>query len=274
MRDRFSIGEMSKLHNVPIKTLRYYDEIGLFKPIEVDGNNGYRYYSIEQFEQLNTITYLKFLGLPLKEIKRHMEIRDVDSFLELLKKQREITEITMKRLALVNRQFCKRIEEIEGFLHTDLMEEPFLQTLPARGIISLQQPLHSEYEWEVALTRLAAKNKETPALIIGKVGLTVSKMNLYSNKFDEYNSIFILQEEQVEPARPVSYLPAGSYACIHYRGNHSQSAEYYSKLLHFIAEQGCEIVGDAIERTVINQYITRDNDKYITELQIPVLKPA
>jgi len=55
MKNRFSIGEMSILHNVPVKTLRYYDEIGLFKPIEVDSNNRYRYYSTEQFEQLNTI---------------------------------------------------------------------------------------------------------------------------------------------------------------------------------------------------------------------------
>ncbi|MBP2664195.1 MAG: MerR: Hg(II)-responsive transcriptional regulator [Firmicutes bacterium] len=67
MKNRFSIGEMSKLHNVPVKTLRYYDDIGLFKPTKVDESSKYRYYSIEQFEQLNTITYLKFSGLPLKE---------------------------------------------------------------------------------------------------------------------------------------------------------------------------------------------------------------
>jgi len=40
MKIRFTIGEMAKLHNTQIKTLRYYDEIGVFKPIEVDENNG------------------------------------------------------------------------------------------------------------------------------------------------------------------------------------------------------------------------------------------
>lgn len=81
MKNRFTIGEMSKLHNVPIKTLRYYDEIGLFKPIKVDKCSGYRYYSTEQFEQLNTIKYLKFLGFSLKEIKKHLETRDVRDFI-------------------------------------------------------------------------------------------------------------------------------------------------------------------------------------------------
>ena len=55
MKDLFTIGEMSKLFNINIKTLRYYDEIDLFKPIIIDRTNNYRYYSTEQFEQLNTI---------------------------------------------------------------------------------------------------------------------------------------------------------------------------------------------------------------------------
>ncbi len=75
MKNRFSIGEMAKLHNTTIKTLRYYDEIGLLKPIDTDPNNGYRYYSTEQFEQLNTIQYLKEIGFTLKEIKRHLDHR-------------------------------------------------------------------------------------------------------------------------------------------------------------------------------------------------------
>ena len=44
----YKIGEFSKLTNVPIKPLRYYDEINLFKPQEIDLFSGYRYYSKEQ----------------------------------------------------------------------------------------------------------------------------------------------------------------------------------------------------------------------------------
>ncbi|WP_276527243.1 MerR family transcriptional regulator [Brevibacillus reuszeri] len=55
----FLIGEISKLFQMDVRTLRYYDEIDLFKPTHVDERTGYRYYTIEQFEQLNTILYLK-----------------------------------------------------------------------------------------------------------------------------------------------------------------------------------------------------------------------
>ena len=69
MKEFFTIGEISKLFNINKKTLRYYDEIDLFKPSYVDKNNKYRYYSIDQFECLETIQYLKELGLTLNKIK-------------------------------------------------------------------------------------------------------------------------------------------------------------------------------------------------------------
>jgi len=62
------IGEFSRLSMVPVSTLRYYDDIGLLSPVEVDSFTGYRYYSAEQLPKLNRITTLKDLGLSLTEI--------------------------------------------------------------------------------------------------------------------------------------------------------------------------------------------------------------
>jgi len=62
----FKIGEFSKLSQVTVKTLRYYDEIGLLKPAEVDRFTSYRYYSVDQLPRLNRILALKDLGLSLE----------------------------------------------------------------------------------------------------------------------------------------------------------------------------------------------------------------
>ena len=64
------IGDFSKFSRVSIKTLRYYDEIGLLKPAEVDKFTGYRYYSVDQLSRLNRIMGLKDLGLSLEEINQ------------------------------------------------------------------------------------------------------------------------------------------------------------------------------------------------------------
>ena len=63
------IDEFSKLSGVPIRTLRYYDEIDLFKPAEIDLFTDYRYYKEEQIEDLNLINNLKDVGFSLEEIK-------------------------------------------------------------------------------------------------------------------------------------------------------------------------------------------------------------
>ena len=62
----FKIGEFSKLSQVTVKTLRYYDEIGLLKPAEVDRFTSYRYYSARQLPRLHRILALKDLGLSLE----------------------------------------------------------------------------------------------------------------------------------------------------------------------------------------------------------------
>ena len=62
------IGLFAKLSQVPVRTLRYYDEIGLLKPAEIDRFTDYRYYSIIQLPRLNRILVLKDLGLSLEQI--------------------------------------------------------------------------------------------------------------------------------------------------------------------------------------------------------------
>jgi DNA-binding transcriptional MerR regulator len=65
----YKIGEFSWLSQVPIRTLRYYDQIGLLVPAHVERPSGYRCYTAEQLEQLNRILVYKDLGLSLREIR-------------------------------------------------------------------------------------------------------------------------------------------------------------------------------------------------------------
>src|ERR1041384_3567530 len=64
----FKIGEFSKMVQVPVPTLRYYDQMGLLKPVEVDRFTGYRYYSASQLPRLHRILALKGLGFSLEQI--------------------------------------------------------------------------------------------------------------------------------------------------------------------------------------------------------------
>ncbi len=67
----YSIGEVSKLFNLPISTLRYYDKEGLFPGMQRD--SGIRKFSPRELEALRVIECLKKSGLEIKEIKQFME---------------------------------------------------------------------------------------------------------------------------------------------------------------------------------------------------------
>lgn len=67
-----SIGKVSKIKNVSIKSLRYYDAIGILKPAYINVNTNYRYYTAEQLYLLDAIRLCIKLGIPLKNMKNYV----------------------------------------------------------------------------------------------------------------------------------------------------------------------------------------------------------
>ena len=69
----FQIGEFAQIAQVSGRQLRYYDQLGLLRPVRTDPQTGYRYYSIRQLPRLNRILALKELGLTLDQIGSLLE---------------------------------------------------------------------------------------------------------------------------------------------------------------------------------------------------------
>ena len=72
-----TVNEVSKLTGVSIRTLQYYDTIGLLKPIEYS-ESGYRLYDDTSLERLQQILLFKELEFPLKEIKKIIDAPNFD----------------------------------------------------------------------------------------------------------------------------------------------------------------------------------------------------
>ena len=94
----FRIGEFSKLTGIPIRTLRYYDSIDLFKPSEVDLFTSYRYYKEEQVKDLELINELKEVGFTLEEIRDNWNNFSEELFLK--RKKKLLEEIELKNEAI------------------------------------------------------------------------------------------------------------------------------------------------------------------------------
>lgn len=84
-KELFQIGDVAKMFQLSVSSLRHYESLGLLKPEYIDKTTGYRYYGFRQFEILNTIRYLRVLDMPLPEIIDFLKNKDV----ELIQKKLE-----------------------------------------------------------------------------------------------------------------------------------------------------------------------------------------
>ena len=94
----YKIGDFSSIVNISIRTLRYYDDIGLLKPEIVDKFTNYRYYTEDNVVEACFITLLKEVGFTLQEIIDYKNFlnsyddNDDGTNQFLLKKQNQISE--------------------------------------------------------------------------------------------------------------------------------------------------------------------------------------
>ena len=112
----FGIGTVADLANVSVRTLRYYDELGLLRPQWVDPDSGYRWYSAEQLHRLHRILALRDLGVRLG---------DIAVLLESEMSTEELHGILLLRRAEAHDRMAAeadRLARVEARLHQ--LEEP------------------------------------------------------------------------------------------------------------------------------------------------------
>lgn len=156
---RIKIGDFSKLTSIPVKTIRYYSDIGLLKPEYIDNENKYRQYGVNQIVELNRMLALKEAGFSLNEI------------------------IQMNKNTISK-------SELTSLLESKLVIAKNEQLLATMKIANLEARLiHIKYEEEYKMTDVTVKKVE-PILVasIRKKGLTP----------DEFGGFFGLISDDVK----------------------------------------------------------------------------
>mgnify|MGYP004559771955 FL=1 len=122
--EKLKIGEFSKRCCVPVKTLRYYDDIELFKPCDIDLYTGYRYYDERQLDDIRLIMELKEAGFSLIEIRDNWNHWNEKAFL----RQREKIFQEQKKL---NKKIKKldelRIRTQDGVIYKNEIKQKLIR---------------------------------------------------------------------------------------------------------------------------------------------------
>jgi MerR family transcriptional regulator, thiopeptide resistance regulator len=108
----YIVKELAKLSGVSVRTLHFYDEIGLLKPARY-GENGYRYYEREQLLLLQQILFFRELGFQLNDIQRVLGSDNFDK-VSALKSHRKVLEQNAERAHELIRTIDKTIASLQG----------------------------------------------------------------------------------------------------------------------------------------------------------------
>ena len=165
----FTVGEFSRIAQVSKRLLRYYDEIGLLKPMLTDPFTGYRYYSAEQLPALNRILALKDLGLALDQIQRILKGKVSTE---------EIQGMLLLKKADIEQQLqgeFQRIRNIESRLQflrnadTDKPLDVVIKQIPAQPVLSVRTEVETFADGEILFGQIigALAGKSAVGLFFG-----------------------------------------------------------------------------------------------------------
>lgn len=279
------IGDFSKVTQVSVKTLRYYDELGLLRPAHVDQFTGYRFYSIGQLRRLNRILALKDLGLSLEQIalllQEELPPEQMRGMLRI--KQVEIqaqVEEEQARLSRVEARL-KQIEQ-EGKMPE---YEVVLKKIAPMRVAAIRDIIPSYPEqgalWQNLDGYLARRG----------VSPTGPCLTVY------HDTEFRERDVDVEVCEPVSGTPPAeakvrvydlpavdTMACVLHHGGFHNVGETYNALVKWIETNGYHITGPNREvylRSILfpgtaatypQEYLTETDADRVTEIQFPVEK--
>jgi DNA-binding transcriptional MerR regulator len=269
------IGDFSKLSRVSIKTLRYYDEMGLLKPIEVDRFTGYRYYEYDQLPRLYRILALKDLGFSLEEIGRLLESGlSAEQMRGMLKlRQAEIRQQVEEEAARLERveRWLREIEQEDSMSKYDVVIKKIepVKVASVRGVVPT--PPDQRTLWDELMDYLNRKG----ARMIGPPMAIYHDKEFKERDWDIEVVMPIVDELTSENGVKIYDLPASEKtACVVHTGSFATIGEAYDALAKWIDQNGYHIVGPGRELNLrLPDKLGDQNDpNTVNEIQFPVEK--
>lgn len=261
----YKIGMFAQMNHITIKTLRFYEEQGLLLPAYVDGENGYRYYTMNQMADIQRITALKQAGFTLDDIKLINQGADTAYLLSSKK------AALLKKIA----ELTSQIAVIDGYLSgpAGTLDAPVLiRTIPAVTVASMKKRIDSYDELFSLMPEMGAEME--------RLGCRCALPEYCFTHYLEpgFRDEHILIEtceavtEKKEDSALVKFreLPEITAACIFHKGSYSNFSESYAAILRFIEENGYKICGNIRENYIDGIWNKDREEDWLSEIQIPV----
>lgn len=269
MGTNFSIGEMSKLQNISVQTIRHYDKIGLLKPSYINEKTGYRYYSAKHLVILDLIKQCKAMGLSLDEIKELIEnYTSFDSILNIMSNQKKMIDNKIKELSAVKNNITFLEERIKKSLKEGI-DKVFIKYNEERRFIKYSNTKRYTEEFEINLSKTLVDLERSNSNSNKELAFAVSYEDI--KKGDEliYNNMLLGIKEGVKTEyENLITMPKGEYVTLNFDDDYNDTSKYYKKIMEYISKETIEVVGDFYEIYIMTRVGNDGKEKSLGKIQI------
>ncbi len=271
LKKLYKTKEFAELCDVSKHTLFYYDEIGLLCP-KIRKENGYRYYTAEQFDTFNIINTMKKIGVSLEDIKNYLSIHNKDMFINVLKEKQKdlrkeieslksIDDILSENIQLLKEDLSSKINKI----YIEECREEYLIATPTLKTKEIDEKIVSD-----TLSRhfkFCRENSLKTGLHVGEI---VLKKDIINEEFLPSYCYSKIKEKIVNERLIIK--PKGTYAVFYYQGNYNMLSKGYRKLYEKVKEMGYIIAGDMYAEDIVDYFSENDPEKFILKLSMKIEK--
>jgi DNA-binding transcriptional MerR regulator len=270
------IGDFSKLSRVSVKTLRYYDEMGLLTPVSVDRSTGYRYYEYDQLPLLYRILALKDLGFSLEEIGRLLE-EDLSA-----EQMRGMLRLRQSEIRQRVREEAERLERVERWLRHIEQEDSMsrydvvIKKIEAVKAASIRDVVPSPPDQGALWGELmGAFERQKGARMIGPPMAVYHDGEFKERDWDIEVCMPIVDEMTPDGRMKVYTVPGfDAAACVVHTGSFLTIQDAYDAMAKWIDDNGYQIAGPWREVNLRPPEPpgNQDDPNTVTEIQFPVRK--
>lgn len=264
-------GEFANICRVKKQTLFHYDQIGILSP-EIMGDNGYRYYSYLQLDTFNAISMLKELDMPLAEIKRYLDNRNPDDFLQLLENHDRLADEKINELLWLKKFIADRIRTTKegitarhGMIFLESHSEEYYIISEHRGGVddpdiyaSLGQ--HMTYKLDHSIY----SSRAIGALIDTKEGPWKDSYR-YSHFYTQ------VDPEDVTDSENLIRVPAHSRICICSTSGFKPIPAMLNQLLEYASAHNFKTTQYFYEDMLLDDMSNFEFDTYTLKISLPVI---
>lgn len=268
-----SISEIAEYAGVSRRTLIYYDQIDLFKPEKI-GENGYRYYSFDQYGEIDAILILKALNMPLDEIRSFLKRRNPDYTQKELLKQREKVTAKIQELEQIR-------DALDGYMNRyEKLAEVDFETLSFE---------YREEEYFVVSELIEPSDDSSTFQIYSRFYSLIQSRDIFSGYpigflvdgrvLDEghihlspYRALVRIPKERLNlyAENQLITRPAGYYVSGFVRDEIHQLTDFSTRFKNYLKEHELVIDGDIWELVWQDEIATANREQQIFEVMLPV----